>query len=102
MSVGLAAESDKLLCCMFAETALWFASVGDACALLVEATARGGDSPISSILRMEAGRGGVESPVLGPAIEPGLGGGGASISSMLLTGDRGVSGEEARPASELP
>jgi hypothetical protein len=79
--------------------ALWFASVGDVCALLVDATA-GGDPFISSILRTGPARGGLEIPVLVPGIDAALGGG-SSTSSMLLTGERGVNGEEARPGAEL-
>jgi hypothetical protein len=76
--------------------ALWCASVGDVCALLDEVG--GGGLLISSILRIGAVRGGVARPLLVPDTEAGLRMGSSSISSMLRTGDRGVTkGETALP-----
>jgi hypothetical protein len=81
--------------------ALWFVSVGDVCALLVDATLGGGGPDISSILRTRPPeRCGASIPVVGPDTEAALGGA-SPTSSMLLTGDRGVKGDEARPGREF-
>jgi hypothetical protein len=75
---------------LFAIAALWFTSVGEVCALLA---ALGGGEVISSMLRTGWERGGL-------ATDADLGGA-SPMSSMLLTGDRGVKGEADRPGAEL-
>lgn len=88
-------------------TALWFASTGDVCALLVEEVVEGRGVLMSSMLRTGGGGGLsisnilrigglVVPPPLVPGSEECLATGG-STSNILLTGDRGVAkGEPVR------
>ena len=93
-SAGRAPASDRLRCCWFARTALWFASVGDDCALLVEAAAAFVDAFANLVegflVFVEA------CVILGEVVAGGSGvlmssilrtaGGGESMSSMLRIG----------------